>query len=197
MNRAIIYSDADEEEIQRVFDRRRRDLAARSSALANSLERVMTSLLDALLASLVVYVAVGLIEFGLQVSLSNAAMSLADAEASVKQKYRVRLDEPPAANQVLFRGVLPLHTHMKFKAKDSTSGNATDVSNTIRPLLSTMGSEMSSADHLMAAVVSSSRSCSPSNNVAGSAPSIDQWMTSNSSLANINRSTTNFSETKV
>jgi hypothetical protein len=172
-------------------------LIARSNALANSLERVMTSLLDAVLASLVVYVAVGLVEFALQASLSNTMASLADVEATAKQKYRARLDEPPSSNQAVFRGVLPLQAQLKFKVKDSAVTNAPDASNTVRPLLSMMSSELTAADQLMAAAASS-RSCSPANNVGGSAASIDQWMTSNSSLTNItNRSTANFSETKV
>ena len=172
----FICSDADDEEISRVFDSRRRDLVARSNALADSLERLMTSLLDTVLALLLIYVAIGLVEFVLQASLSNTMRSLASIEVVAKQSGMKTEQRPRPDGQVKFRGFLPLQPHqVKFKVKDDAISSTVDSSTAVRLLLPMKGSNHIGADQSIAGT--SSRSCSPSVQCSN-----DQWMTSNSSL---------------
>ena len=144
----------------------------------------MTSLLDTMLASLVIYVAIGLIEFALQAALSNSMTSLTGSDITA-----TRL-ENGTSDQVKFRGfpAAVAQPRVKFKVTDGPA-TANSSLTTVRMLLPSMSPDHGGIEHLMAAT-SLSRSCSPS--VHGS---IDQWMTSNSSLAN--HRSANFSETKV
>jgi len=151
----------------------------------------MTSLLDTVLASLLAYAAIGLVEFLLMSSLSSTMTSLPSVDVIAKQNGMKPEQRAQQEGQVKFRGFLPLQSHqVKFKVPDDVIGSSTDSSTTVRLLLPMTGSEQMAVDQSMAAT--SSRSWTPP--VQGST---DQWLTSNSSLTAAACRSSNFSETKV